>query len=298
MPPDTQPTDEQLWKAESEARSAGQATTDVTQQDTAAAAIAAPAVAAENTGAAGATPAAQPSAVDLRIQELLVANQRLTDNIGVLQQQVNTAVGRVGALQSALDKQAAAPAQQPTNEQAQAALASPEAWKKFKDQFPDWTEAIESFVQANRAAGAPAQAAADPIDVNAVKQAVMDDVQAGIRQQTYAAVEAAHPGWLNTVQTPAFQEWRAKQPAEVNALGASPHAADAIRMMGLFKQSMAPADDVTQRREQLLQNSQRLTPTAPPAARTGAPRGDANLSEAEIWAQESKQRAEARARFA
>lgn len=63
------------------------------------------------------------------------------------------------------------------------------------------------------------------------------------RQQQAAQVErtmeAAHPGWRQTVRSPAFDAWIARQPSSVQGLAASERPADAILLLDLFKRDMA-----------------------------------------------------------
>jgi hypothetical protein len=51
-------------------------------------------------------------------------------------------------------------------------------------------------------------------------------------------MEAAHPGWVRTVQSRAFGAWKTKQPPRVQALGASNRPEDAILMLDLYKRDV------------------------------------------------------------
>lgn len=63
------------------------------------------------------------------------------------------------------------------------------------------------------------------------------------RQQQDAQVESimetAHPGWRQTVRSPEFDQWLARQPRSVQGLAASERPADAILMIDLFKRDSA-----------------------------------------------------------
>lgn len=50
-----------------------------------------------------------------------------------------------------------------------------------------------------------------------------------------AKVEAAHPGWERLIKSPKFEAWLQAQNEEVKKLADSPHAADAIRLLDLYK---------------------------------------------------------------
>jgi hypothetical protein len=63
--------------------------------------------------------------------------------------------------------------------------------------------------------------------------------QARAEQQAGASerhkVEAAHPGWLQTVRSDDFRQWMGRQPGSVQNLAASPRADDAILLIDLYK---------------------------------------------------------------
>lgn len=52
-------------------------------------------------------------------------------------------------------------------------------------------------------------------------------------------VEAAHPGWVQITRSKEFNQWSRRQPASVQALGASDRPSDAILMLDLFKRDQA-----------------------------------------------------------
>lgn len=57
--------------------------------------------------------------------------------------------------------------------------------------------------------------------------------------QVERTMEAAHPGWRQTVRSPAFDQWIARQPSSVQGLAASERPADAILLLDLFKRDIA-----------------------------------------------------------
>tara|TARA_B100001250_G_scaffold407309_1_gene427852 strand:+ start:642 stop:1034 length:393 start_codon:yes stop_codon:yes gene_type:complete len=55
----------------------------------------------------------------------------------------------------------------------------------------------------------------------------------------FPQLDAAHPGWKSTVQSPDFSAWMGRQPASVQALASSNREADAILILDLFKRDQA-----------------------------------------------------------
>lgn len=286
----TQQTEAELWSSVSKERRDGEAPAAANAtppSQTPEAQVAQPAA---NQVAA---PEATVSPLDLQIQELLASQQAMQASHQALQTKLAEAVGRVSALQSVVDKQARASAQQPapvapSSTDVNAALASPEKWAALKAEYPEWAEATEELVRANRVAQAPVVAEQPQLDVQRMREEIKADLMRDMQEATYRTVEAAHPGWLSTIATPAFQAWRQAQAPEVAALGASPHAEDAIRMISLFKNTVANPDTVSAAREAVLANGARQAPAPAPARQ---PRqAQPQMTEAQMWAEESRQR--------
>lgn len=53
-------------------------------------------------------------------------------------------------------------------------------------------------------------------------------------------VEAAHPGWMETIKSPSFLKWRAVQPASLEALTSSDRSQDVILILDLYKRDQNP----------------------------------------------------------
>lgn len=303
MPPDIQtPTEAELWTAVAKERADG--TAPVTPE------ASTPSTPTEPTQVAAPTTVATPEVpavgatvdpTELRIQELMAAQLQLSQQTQHLAQQLSTATGRIGSLQSELARAKAAPVAAapvaPTSTAVNDALASPDKWKALKSEFPEWAEATEALVQANRSVqAAPAAPAQPAVDVASMQQTIKDQLRQELEQATLQTVEAAHPGWLQTVATPAFAAWRDAQPPEVVALGSSPHAADAIHMLSLFKATVGSADQVSQQRSAVLQAGAHARPAAPTARLPKAAATEPTPEE--LWAQEAKRRQEERAKQA
>lgn len=254
-----------------------------------------------------------PDAVDLRIQELLVNQQQNAQMLGEMTQQLKTAVGRIGSLQSELahvkNERAAAAVVQPTQAQVQAAVQEPEKWKALKESFPDWAEAIEEFIKVNRPAAtaapvattpaATAAPAADPSQqpqqqpkVEDLVAQVRSGVEQEMKQREEMRVDSVHPNWRATINTPLFMQWHAAQAPEVRALGGSDRSDDAIQMLNLFKQSVSSPSNVQDVRRQVLNSAVNQPGNASPRAQS-LPEAD-HKSLAQLWKEEVEARKKSR----
>ena len=282
MPPEIDPnspvSDQALWDAVALEKRDG--TTPPPAVDDTAALL--PPAQADGASAAPA-PQQAPDPVQLRLEELAAANKLLANEL-------STVRGRVGKLQSALDRAEQHPqqqVQQPSQAQQNAALQSTAEFEQLKQEFPDWGRAIESMIQANRPQQFEQQAAPQ-LDVQELRASVMDSVRQELHSQALGRVETKFPGWRATVNTPTFQEWRMAQPAEVQALGASDFPEDAIEMLGRYQQHVNQAQSLTAHRQEVLQGAvqQRPSAVAAPSGSTGS----VVLTEAQAWAVEAAAR--------
>lgn len=218
-----------------------------------------------------------PIQVRLEAQDALIKS--LSDDL-------KKASGRVSKIQSELDSgRAAAKAVKdaPSAAQQAAAAIDPAKWTALKEEFPEWTDAMDSRI-SERLAAAQAQQEAAPKSV---------DVDAKFREREMQRVTRKHKDFSDVIRSEDFVTWRKTQPAEVNALGASELAEDAIELVDLFKASKAaPADaDALQ-----AARAQRLKAAAGPAPRsTQAAKSGGELTPQEIWAQEAAERAKRKA---
>jgi hypothetical protein len=175
--------------------------------------------------------------------------RRSVAEIPGLVQQVNTANGRVAAIQRDMDLAKAAAKTvtvAPTEAQMAAAKASTQKWDTLKEDFPDWADATEEYVQT-RLAGLPAAPEAVPqLDADKIDAAI----EAGmgrVRKDTaqlieFARVEGKYEDWRDVIASPDFLNWRAIQKPEVEALASSVRGRDAIRMLDLFHADKATSD--------------------------------------------------------
>ena len=205
--------------------------------------------------------------------------------------------GRVSALQSKFDKTAATPrpTELPSAEQVALAVEDPDEWKKLQEEFPEWGTAIHKKLEAT------SQALLKRIGAGGgeVKQEIIDAaVSTALQSREYARLERAHPGWQKLTVTPAYKEWYAKQPADVQALAESPWSEDAIDFFNQFKKATATepgAGDAQDRaaalqvqRQKVLNASSVTKPVRPTAPRAAA--SDQDMTAAEIWEQEAARR--------
>lgn len=269
MPPDqtTEPTAQELWNDVSTELRDGAAPGGTQQgsQPQAVTPVEAPAPA----------PAEVPpiSPLELRIQELAA----LVDTQGAL---LRTATGRIGALQSALDKaQVQAPAPAPTEQ------PKLDRWKRLAEEYPEMGAAVEELVNANKPA-APATTL-DPDDVREIVDKTFEAKQA-------ERVSERFPGWEARVRTPAFKEWKSRQPAEVQALGASMFAEDAIALLQKFDEYATSPSGITATRDEVLTSATRGRP-GPQPDRVDPGVSGVVLTEQQIWEEEARLRAKRRA---
>jgi hypothetical protein len=179
-----------------------------------------------------------------------------------LESDVKAAIGRAAAVQAAFDaaKKAATAAgtQAPTQNQISQA-ASSEKWKKLKEDFPDWAEALDERLAEQAANNKP-----QTVDQEALKKGVFDSLTPTLQQiraelraeasrevRELAKIDAKHEGWEDTVKNPAFNTWMESQTAEVKALASSDKSADAIRMLDLYATHLKAVEKQKAKQERL-----------------------------------------------
>ena len=207
--------------------------------------------------------------------------EEISSKIANTENLAKAAVGRVGALQAAMDAAKAASktgADAPTKEQIAAAAANTEKWKKLKDDFPEWADAMEERFTAEKAQLEAAIKAIPPaVDVAGLKKDVTGGVQKALNEGLDAAEERAflrlkHPNWKQMVKTPEFSAWLNAQPDNVQRLADSPYADDAIQVFDSYEEhqgtSKATAEAATAEKEK--ENKDRLAAAVQPKSSTRA----------------------------
>lgn len=186
-----------------------------------------------------------------RLESIPGAIDKLAGHVGGFKRQLDAAVATATAAASSKGGVA------PTDAEVSAAQAdkSGEKWKQVQVDFPDWAEALEE-----RLAGIGAQ---KPVDVDALKKDVTGTVEARVSQGVDEAEERAflrlkYPTWKNDAKTPEFRAWFAAQPAEIQSLGSSTLADDAIKVFDSYsvhRKSVSDAAAARQRNQRRLEGA-------------------------------------------
>jgi hypothetical protein len=195
--------------------------------------------------------------------QLVLQNQQLA-------QQLKEFAGRVSSLQSefAKSRQATPAGQGPNQTQIAAAAKDPEKWEALKKDFPEWGEGIEAFVSSRLGQLAGQGMTAEQVE-QVIAQRTSDAVAQTRGEMQELMVDLRHEGWRDLVKTPDFAQWHAAQKPEVQALANSDKAANAIRMLDLFKKDKAkPAANVRQERQSRLEAAVTTKSGAPAAVKT------------------------------
>lgn len=167
----------------------------------------------------------------------------------------------------------------PSKAQVQEALSDPEAWKRLKEDFPDWAGPVEKEFAALRSEIAKASKPAT-VDVSGLKKEVAGEVNSAIAKGLDTAEERAfvrlkYPDWRDTVKSPEFKAWFETQPDDVKALAASDSGNDAVKMLDAFKTNREQSEDARKRKQKRLEGN--LTPMG-----SGAP-PDTGISDDEAF---------------
>jgi hypothetical protein len=156
---------------------------------------------------------------------------------------VKTTVGRVGSLQSELQKIGKAAATQaadsPTEKQIERASESPEAWKKLKEDFPDWAEGVEAYVSSR----IPSKVA-EPDTQKIVSEAVAKaraEIVALREKEAEEELDDVRPDWRDVVKGEDFAKWLSSRPAEYQQRAMSTWRPSAVlRIISDFEKASKP----------------------------------------------------------
>jgi len=217
-----------------------------------------------------------------RFDQMAASQQQLINEL-------KEAKGRIGALQSEFAKaRQAQPAEQPTQRQIAAAQADPEKWAALKQDFPEWGEGIQSYVESRLG-----QLSGSGLSQEQVEQLVSQRTgeAAALLEKQYneALVSVKHKSWRQDVNTPEFSAWFANQPADVQALAGSRNGLDAIEMLDRFHADKGkPVADVKAERQQKLQAAVTTKPGPAKVTKTFE-----DMSPAEQWEYMAREREKA-----
>ena len=243
---------------------------------------------------AGSTAATPDPLEELRKNFLALqqSNTELQQRLANTESVAKAAVGRVAAWQSEQDAArkaaAAAPAADAPSKAAIAAATTPEKWNTLKGEFPEWGEAIESFVESRLTNVPQGQPGITEEQIDAKLKSLPANNQSGLDIDTLKdIVESIIPGWEQKVNAPTYAPWIATQPPEVQALGASTKVSDAVKLVRLFeKHEASQAQAIEAQRQETLRIAAGGRPNA--ASRTDVDPG--NLSPEALWNQEAAAR--------
>ena len=223
------------------------------------------------------------------IDELKQANASLLHH-------VKTTEGRVAAMQREAEQ--ARRAQQtvgdnvaPSQGQIAAAAKNPEKWDQLKQDFPEWGDAVEEFVNS-RLGNSQQQNGLTPESVANFVQAKVAETRAEMTKLLEEArIEGKYEDWKGIVNTPDFAQWYAVQNPQIRALADSTSSKDALKMLDLFHETKKrSAADIKQEREQRLAAAATTKP-----GNTPPPKTMDDMSPEELWNYEAAKREKTKA---
>jgi hypothetical protein len=218
-----------------------------------------------------------------RVEKLEGRTRNVEGHIGGLTSQQKALQETVAAARSA----AAEVKDAPTDAQVKAAASNPKEWEKLKEDFPEWSNATESFLNARLA---NVKAGMDEATVNKM----LSEVEGKITQKVVdSALSAVFPTWKQDINTEEFQGWVQAQPDDIKALAASSEVGDAARMLSLYNESKKanPVQQVLDQRKQKLQASV----AAPRGTKPAVAKSWEQMTPEERWNYEAKSRERANA---
>lgn len=217
-------------------------------------------------------PAAQPSPVEKQLAELTHL--------------VKTTVGRVGALQSELQKigQSAATkvADAPTQTQIAAAASDPKKWAQLKDNFPDWGEAIDEFVSHRLQSVAKPGVSEEEIDRRVTER--LEKVRA---EEAQEILNVARSDWSDVLRSDGFKSWFASQPEDYRAeRGTSIKPSVVLKTIREYEANVEKqTKEAEEAAKQQGAKNKRLAAAAMPSGVTPPPTKSVDdMSETEYWA--------------
>jgi hypothetical protein len=191
-------------------------------------------------------------------------------HIGGLRSQIMQATAAQQAQLAQMAKAAA-----PTTGELARAEQDPEAMRQLQEDYPEFGAAMKAALREQMTAFREEMKAAIP-QPQAQQAGITADHLQALRSEL--TVEARHPGWKDTVSTPAFAGWLQQQPREVQMLASSSDARDAIRLLDIQRDT---------EQQSTKQRTQRLASAAAiPSGRANTAREKPveQMNKAEYWA--------------
>lgn len=215
--------------------------------------------------AAKAAAEAEWEGVPAKVRQTLESISGKVGAIDKLQHDVKSIAGRTGAalegvhaLRTAMEAAKAvttAGGDAPTQAQIASAASSDEEWEKLLEDFPDWKGGIDKRIDHRVEARLSKLAIPDLAGlkteltgtVGAIVAKATSEAKAEARE--LAKIDRKHEDWETDVATPEFRAWRDAQPPEVQALGASEKAVDAIKMLDAYAEHRKAVAEATAKKE-------------------------------------------------
>lgn len=170
-----------------------------------------------------------------KVREALTS---LTTQLQQVEHLTRSTQGRVSSMQSAMaaGRKATQDAggSQPSEAQVEAAMETPEDWKKFEKEYPEFAGPISALMKVRHNRSGVSEK-----DLSALREEVTGQIGLTAREiqekaEERALVRLKHPNWRKDVKTSEYQEWIKNQPQEVQDLRSSSQAEDAIKLLDSF----------------------------------------------------------------
>lgn len=233
---------------------------------------------------------------DERLEEALARFEKLEGRTRNVEGHIGGLTRNQGQMRDSMQQAAiaatSAAKDAPTRSQVSEAIANPAEWDALKKDFPEWATATEKFMDARLS-----QQRGSAPDPQAIEQMVSDRIKGqaeSVRKEIIeSSLDAVFPGWVDEVKTDAFGNWLGAQDAQTRALSESPKVGDAARMLRLYDEAKkaSPNTAILEQRKQKLANAA----AAPRGVKPTAVKGPDDMSNAELWDYEARQRAKRRA---
>jgi hypothetical protein len=201
-------------------------------------------------------------------------------NIDTLNFRLKQAESRLGGVLNELhaSKEAAkATANAPTKEQIDKAAADSRDWAALKEDFPEWTQATENKLAAERA-----EILRQMPDVSSIRGESASEIAKLRAELSETIVSVKHPKWIETINSPDFVQWHAQSgkkdsenPIEVISI---------LDEFTEFKKNQKAPRDIADERKKRLEASQTT-----PGQKIAPAKSEADMSESEIRASMAKQ---------
>ena len=209
----------------------------------------------------------------------------LEKQVAELTHLVKTTAGRVGALQGELQKLGSAAATKvadaPSKTQIAAAASDPEKWKRMREDFPDWAEAIDEFVSTRMSGAQPA------ISQDEVDRRVSERLAQARAEDAEDTLTLFRPQWKDDLQSKGFADWFASQPEDYRGTrGASTKASLVLATLKDYDAHVeAKAKSAADAAKTKDDKAKRLSSAAMPSGVTPPPtKSVEDMTEKEYWA--------------